>query len=105
MPSLIGSPPKPKSSASSAPVREDTPWPSAGKMSGNLFEDRNWLLPKNYLVTEKKEDTNVTSAWPRLKEEPKVGEQATSPRVEKCGWGQDCLFCKAQKKEEESEQQ
>ena len=30
-----------------APVHEGTPWPSAGKMSGNLFEDRNWLLPPN----------------------------------------------------------
>ena len=24
-----------------APVHESTPWPGAGKMSGNLFEDRN----------------------------------------------------------------
>ena len=45
-PPLPEAPPKPKSSASSVPVREDTPWPSAGKMSGNLFEYRNWLLPK-----------------------------------------------------------
>ena len=28
-----------------APVCKSTPWPSAGRMSGNLFEDRNWLLP------------------------------------------------------------
>ena len=47
-PPLLEAPPKPKSSASSVPVREDAPWPSAGKMSGNLFKDRNWLLPKNY---------------------------------------------------------
>ena len=42
-PPLPEAPPKPKSSvsASSAPVREDTPWPGIGKMSGNLFEDRN----------------------------------------------------------------
>ena len=40
-PSLPVAPPKPKSSASSAPVREDTPWPDTGKMSGNLFEDSN----------------------------------------------------------------
>ena len=25
-------------------VCESTPWPGMGKMSGNLFEDRNWLL-------------------------------------------------------------
>ena len=43
---LPEAPPKHKSSASSVPVREDTPWPSTGKMSGNLFEDRNWFLPK-----------------------------------------------------------
>ena len=53
-PPLPQAPPKPESSASSAPVREDTPWPGAGKMSGNLFEDRNWLLPKDYLVAENK---------------------------------------------------
>ena len=46
-PPLPEAPPKPKSSTSSIPVREDTPWPGAGKMSGNLFEDRNWLLPEN----------------------------------------------------------
>ena len=45
-PPLPEVPPKPKSSASSVPIREDTLWPSAGKMLGNLFEDRNWLLPK-----------------------------------------------------------
>ena len=54
-------------------VREATPWPSAGKMSGNLFEERNWVLPKDYLATEdKKED--VTIAKPPIKEESKMGE-------------------------------
>ena len=32
-----------------APVCKSTPWPGAGKMSGNLFKDRTWLLPPNYL--------------------------------------------------------
>ena len=33
-------------------------------------------------------------------------EQATSPKAEKCGWGPDCPFSKAQKKEEgETKQQ
>ena len=32
----------------SVPVCKSTPWPGAGKMLGNLFEDRNWLLPPNY---------------------------------------------------------
>ena len=40
-PPLLQAPPKPTNSASSAPmtVREDTPWPSAGKMLGNLFKE------------------------------------------------------------------
>ena len=72
---------------------------------GNLFKDRNWLLPKNYLVTKNKnEDTSVASTRPLLKEEPKAEEQATSPKAEKCGWGPDCPFCKSQKKEEENKQ-
>ena len=104
-PPLPEAPPKPKNSPSSVPVREDTPWPGTGKMSGNLFEDRNWLLPKNYLVTQNKEDTNVASTRPPLKEEPKVEEQATSAKTEKCGWGPDCPFCKSQKEEESKQQQ
>ena len=97
---------KPKNNAPSVPVREDIPWPGASKMSGNLFKDRNWLLPKNYLVTENKnEDASVASTRPPLKEEPKVEEQATSPKAEKCGWGPDCPFCKSPKKEEENKQQ
>ena len=80
---LPEAPLKPKNSASSVPVREDTPWPGTGKMLGNLFKDRNWLLLKDYLVSEnRKEDTNVASARPPLKEEPKVEEQVTSPKAE-----------------------
>ena len=56
-PHLPEAPPKPKSSASSAPAREDTPWSSAGKMSGNLFEDRNWLLPKTIWLQKIKRRT------------------------------------------------
>ena len=104
-PPLPESPLKPKNNAPSVPVKEDTPWPGTGKMSGNLFEDRNWLLPKNCLVTENKnEDTSVASTRPPLKEEPKAEEQTTSPKAEKCGWGPDCPFCKSQKKEEENKQ-
>ena len=48
--------PKPtnNAAAASAPtmVGQDTPWQGTGKMSGNLFQDRNWLLPKGYLATE-----------------------------------------------------
>ena len=70
-------------------------------MSGNLFEDRNWLLPTNYLDNENKNEhrnvTNITSPRPPVKEEePKVNEQS----VEKCRWGPDCPFCMNQGKEE-----
>ena len=55
-PPLPEAPPKPKNSTPlpSVLVRDDTPWPGTGKMSRNIFEDRNWLLPKNYLATENK---------------------------------------------------
>ena len=103
-PPLPQAPPKPSSSASSAPVREDTPWPGAGRMLGNLFEDRNWLLPKDYLVAENiKEDTTIDTAKFPLKEESKTEEQATSQKEEKCGWHPNCPFCKAQKTEGENQ--
>ena len=78
---------KPKNSMPlpSGPVKEDTPWPSTGKMLGNLFEDRKWLLPKNYLVTENKNENmnGITSPKLPLKEEPKIGEQSIiSPKTE-----------------------
>ena len=47
-----------------APVHESTPWPGAGKMSGNLFKDRNWLLPPNYLNNDSKNATDITSPRP-----------------------------------------
>ena len=63
-------------------VREDTPWPGTGKMSGNLFEERNWVLSKDYLAIEdKKEDATV--AKPPLKEESKTGEQTVPARRKK----------------------
>ena len=104
-PSLPEAPPKPKNSVPlpSVPAREDTQWPGTGKMLGNLFEDRNWLLPKNYLATENKNEnaTGITSPKLTLKEEPKIGEQSViSPKTEKCRWGLDCPFCKNQDKED-----
>ena len=80
-----------------AQVHESTPWPGAGTMSGNLFEDRNWLLPPNYLNNDHK---NAASPKSPIKEEPKVGEQSTSLNAEKCGWGPNCPFCKNQEKED-----
>ena len=63
-------------------------------MSGNLFQNRNWLLLKGYLATKGEKEE---MAKPYLKEEDKTGEQ--DPKEEKCGWGPDCPLCKAQKKE------
>ena len=105
-PPLLQATPKPTNSASSVPVtvREDTPWPGAGKMLGNLFEERNWVLPKDYLAIEdKKEDGTI--AKPPLEDESKMGEQTSSQKEEKCGWGLNCPFCKAQKKDGEDQQQ
>ena len=56
---LPEAPPKPKNDAPlpSIPVCVSIPWPGAGKMSGNLFEDRNWLFPPNYLDNSKENKT------------------------------------------------
>ena len=75
-------------------------------MSGNLFEDRNWLLPQNYLASENKDEnaTSATGSRPPIKEEePKTNEQS----LKKCRWGPDCPFCKRQEKgkEEDKNQQ
>ena len=87
-PPLPEAPPKPKNDAPlpSIPVCESTPWPDTGKISGNLFEDRNWLLPTNYLdkskenktENEPKAMTSITSPKPLIKEEESnTSEQPT----------------------------
>ena len=84
-----------------APVHKSTPWPGAGKMSGNLFEDRNWLFPSNYLNNDSKSTTGIVSPKPPIKEELKIGEQSIiSQKTQKCGWGLNCPFCKNQDKED-----
>ena len=103
-PPLPEAPPKPKSNAPlpSVPVQESTPWPGAGKVSGNLFEERNWLLPQNYLPSESKDEntTGITSPRSPIKEEePKTNEQS----LEKWRWGPDCPFCKNQEKGKEED--
>ena len=35
-----------------AQVCKGSPWSGAGRISGNLFEDRNWLLPPNCYVRQ-----------------------------------------------------
>ena len=64
-------------------------------MSGNLFEDINWLLPPNYLNNDHK---NATSPKSPIKEEPKTGEQSISLNAEKCGWEPNCPFFKIRKR-------
>ena len=106
-PPLPEAPPKPNNEAPlpSIPACESIPWPSAGKMSGNLFDDRNWLLPPNYLDNTKenktenelKAMTNVTNPKPQIKEENKTDEQP----IEKCGWGPGFPFCQSQEQKEE----
>ena len=75
-------------------------------MSGNLFKDRNWLLPPNYLDNNKenktgnepKAMTSITSPIPLIKEEEsKTGEQPT----EKFSWGPGCPFANLQEQKEE----
>ena len=111
-PPLPEAPPKPKNDVPgsqplpSVPLCESTPWPGTGRMSGNLFENRNWLLPPNYLdngnedktENEPKIMTRLTSLKPPIKEEElKRNEQST----EKCSWGPGCPFCKSQEEKEE----
>ena len=77
------------------------PWPGDRRMSGNLFEDRNWLLSPSYLNNNSKNTTGIISPKPSIKEEPKIGEQSIiSPKGEKCGWGPNCPFYKNQDKED-----
>ena len=63
-PPLLEAPPK---LTPSVPVRESTPWPGMGKMSGNLFDNRNWLIPQNYLPSKDKEENvmSITSPNPQ----------------------------------------
>ena len=70
-------------------------------MLGNLFKDRNWLLPPNYLNNDSKNATGIASPKPPIKEESKIGEQSNiSLKAEKCGWRSDCPFCMNQSKED-----
>ena len=89
------------------PICKSTPWPKAGKMSGNLFEERkDWLLPPNYLDNSAKGMTSVTSPKPPIKEEPKTEEQpSTSPKAEKCGWGPNFPFCKNEEEDWDGDHQ
>ena len=93
---LLEAPPK---LTPSVPARESTPWSGTGKMSGNLFDDRNWLMPQNYLLGKDKEENMmvITSPKPPIKEnELKINKQS----LEKCRWVQIALFVKVRKRED-----
>ena len=72
----------------SIPTHAGTPWPKAGKMSGNLFELRkDWPIPP------------TSTSNPPIKIEPQPQElttpnAATAPKAEKWGWGSNCSNCK-----------
>ena len=73
-PTLPEAPPKPKNDAPlpSIPVHESTPWHGTGKMSGNLFEDRNWLLPPNYLENSKEYKTKMNLELQPVSQAPSI---------------------------------
>ena len=87
----------------SVPARESTAWPGAGKMSGKLFEDRNWLLPPNYLSNdnehmtenETKSTASVTSPRPPIKR--KNWRQMIKPQ-KNVETGPDCPFANHRRK-------
>ena len=87
-----------------APICADTPWPEAGKMLGNLIKTRkDWLIPPNNNANDKNSDTAAaTNPKPPLKLEPQNQE---TPKVEKCGWGQNCPICKMEEEDWNSDHQ
>ena len=64
-PPIPEAPPKPKTDVPESrppplvPVLQSTSCHGTGRASGNLFEDRNWLLPPNYLDSENKIIMNI----------------------------------------------
>ena len=74
------------------PTHAGTPWPKAGKMSGNLFKLReDWLIPPT--------PATITTSNPPITIEPQTQEQVTpsataAPKTEKCGWELSCTICK-----------
>ena len=68
-------------------VHGSTPWPKAGKMSGNLFK-----LRKDWSIPPTNNTTTATIPKPPIKIEPQAQEQPTisstvAPKAEKCGCG------------------
>ena len=97
---LLQAPPKPTSDAAtaSAPVmvREDTPWPVQARCQVICLKKGTGYFQKVIWPMEGEKE-GVAKPYP--KEEGKEGEQNPNQKEEKCGWGPNCPFCKAQKKE------
>ena len=96
-PSQEGTPENKPPPLEDAPIQAGTPWPKAGKMSGNLFKiRRDWLIPPNYSNNNNNMNTAIaTSSESHIKIEPKPeGQTTTNPLAEKCGWGPNCPICK-----------
>ena len=81
------------------PTHAGTPWPEAGKMSGNLFKLRkDWPIPP------------ATTSKPPIKIEPQTQEQATpsaaiASKAERCGWGLNCPICENNKEDWDGDHQ
>ena len=82
-----------------------TPWPKAGKMSGNLFKLRkDWPIPPA---------TNTATAAnpkpPVIKVEPQDPDQlnpnSTILKLEQCRWGPNCPICKNAEEDWDGEHQ
>ena len=86
------------------PVHASTPWPEAGKMSGNLFElSKDWPIPPtNNTVT-------ATNPKPHIKIECQEQDQpppsTRAPKPEQCGWGPNCPICKNAEEDWDGEHQ
>ena len=95
-PSQEGTPENRPPPLEDAPICAGTPWPKAGKMSGNLFKTRkDWLIPPNYNNDNNMNTAIATSSKSPIKIEHKPEEQPTNSLIEeKCRWGPNCPFCK-----------
>ena len=54
------------------------------------------------MIPQKEEESHTQE---KVQASPKQGSKLPSQKEEKCGWGSDCPFCKAQKKDGEDHQQ
>ena len=96
-------PPKPNYEIPPAAARTNTPWPGSIITAGSKTDDRQWLLLNGYpAIQDKNNDNDISS--PKEDAKPETPIISEGPKKEKCGWGPDCPFCKAQEKKEENPQ-